>query len=60
MRLLDEYRITGNPTIYNRLHRRKHLSCSYCPPNRGENATSRNYKHPIKKEFQLDPKRRHR
>lgn len=34
---------TDNPTVYNRLAR-KLLDCSYCPPNRKENASASVYK----------------
>lgn len=33
----DVEKTTTNSTVYNRV-RRRHLSCSFCPPNRKENA----------------------
>lgn len=59
MRKLDEFYTTNNQKLYNRLRRGRIATdnslCTICPPHRGENSTRR-YKYPIKKEFQLKGK----
>jgi hypothetical protein len=56
--MAKEIDTTSNSTVYRRLKRRRDTSCSYCPPHDGEN---KNYKkYPKKKEYELDPNRRHK
>ena len=44
---LDDYLVEANSRS-EKLKNKKHLNCSFCPPNRGENAT-RQPKHGVKK-----------
>lgn len=54
MRKIDEYKTTTNPRVHRMYHRLYNTSCSFCPPNRSENAKSYLYKRK-KKEFELKP-----
>lgn len=56
-RLSRQIETTDNPKIYKRLKRERDTGCSYCPPNRRENANSYTYKRK-KKEYQLPPSKR--
>lgn len=47
----------SNPKVYKRLKRQRDTVCSFCPPNRRENANSYTYKRK-KKEYQLPPSKK--
>lgn len=62
MKKREDFNTTTNSRVYKLLWRDlcAEISCSYCPPNRGENARSRSQNYPVKKAYELSPERQRR